>query len=942
MRTSGKINELSGCSLRYLEWRAYHSARPDWGPSVASSSFLSRRLDTSKNLYRKDLYAHYGCVNAIEFSKEGDLLVSGGDDRRVLLWNVDKALSGNHRPRTMKGEHNSNIFCLSFDSCNAKIFSAGNDEQVIVHDLKTGETVDVFLHREAVYGVSVSPTHDCVFASAGEDGQVLLYDMRESAASDPVCLARYHDAFHAVQFHPVESMFVVTANSREGVSLWDVRKPRIPVLRYGEKRCAQSSMCARFNRTGSQIIALRRRLPPVLYDTHNSKPVCQFDAEHYYNSCTMKSCCFAGDNDQFVLSGSDDFNLYMWKIPENNSSEHFVSEAHMVLKGHRSIVNQVRFNPQNFIVASSGVEKIVKLWSGLSLPGCNGSLRTSNSGSFMTRRVYTHEEYIGLVMESGQVVGDVNHDYSHGSTDEDPRMMAFFDSLVQREVEGWTSNTDLSDDLENDAQLSGQDDDDTETTTTHSSLAVVTSQSDDNDSDDEPSGSHGQESSDEQQETRQRSNQLSRRRQSRNDPPKNEEDEDDDDDDEDDDDDDDDDEGDKISGGSEWIMRLIAKKRAKLRIAKRARRKHKHLRRHRKKAQHFLRSFTTSRRRYLYHPEGQNSIEDRQVRGELSGLPSTVEGSGGSVRRRTSYSRRYLAPYTIMVVQNTEPDSEPNSDEQDDGNASDTEEEAQTVQQRYRENGEVENGKRIVWSSDSESSSDDGVLPSKRKRTNLNNSDSDEEELQETKNGHIISEIVDSNTSDSEIEKSIIAVTTQDQGSNFSEGPSSRSNCNPDILNDTTLSEKSFGDSNGINDIDNELNISSAVSDAIPISSISTDDNGSLLFDIDHGSIVSGLDLPSSLDLDPPAPISKKIMQNGSNQASNGAPSASTPDSGILVLPSSTEKSEDENRTGNEIEGSISINGTENSSAGGEQSLVFKKRVSACNLRNYRRHNEDL
>lgn len=33
----------------------------------------------------------------------------------------------------------------------------------------------------------------------------------------------------------------------------------------------------------------------------------------------------------------------------------------MVLKGHRSIVNEVRFNPQNFIIASSGVEKIVKV-----------------------------------------------------------------------------------------------------------------------------------------------------------------------------------------------------------------------------------------------------------------------------------------------------------------------------------------------------------------------------------------------------------------------------------------------------------------------------------------------------------------------------------------------------------------------------------------------------
>lgn len=77
----------------------------------------------------------------------------------------------------------------------------------------------------------------------------------------------------------------------------------------------------------------------------------------------------------------------------------------------------------------------------------------------------------------------MNHDYSHGSMEEDPRMMAFFDSLVQREVEGWTSNTDLSDDVDNDAQFSGVDDDTETTTTTQSSFSRATSQSDDNDSD---------------------------------------------------------------------------------------------------------------------------------------------------------------------------------------------------------------------------------------------------------------------------------------------------------------------------------------------------------------------------------------------------------------------------------------------------------------------------
>lgn len=33
----------------------------------------------------------------------------------------------------------------------------------------------------------------------------------------------------------------------------------------------------------------------------------------------------------------------------------------------------------------------------------------------------------------------MTHDYSHQSTKEDPRMMAFFDSLVQREIEDWSS-----------------------------------------------------------------------------------------------------------------------------------------------------------------------------------------------------------------------------------------------------------------------------------------------------------------------------------------------------------------------------------------------------------------------------------------------------------------------------------------------------------------------
>lgn len=77
-------------------------------------------------------------------------------------------------------------------------------------------------------------------------------------------------------------------------------------------------MSVRFNTHGTQVLALRRRLPPILYNSQSEDAICQFYHTDYYNSCTMKSCSFAGENDEYVISGSDDFNLYMWRVADAN------------------------------------------------------------------------------------------------------------------------------------------------------------------------------------------------------------------------------------------------------------------------------------------------------------------------------------------------------------------------------------------------------------------------------------------------------------------------------------------------------------------------------------------------------------------------------------------------------------------------------------------------
>ncbi|XP_058017559.1 DDB1- and CUL4-associated factor 5-like [Ahaetulla prasina] len=103
------------------------------------------------------------------------------------------------------------------------------------------------------------------------------------------------------------------------------------LLRYGGNLSLQSAMSVRFNSNGTQLLALRRRLPPVLYDIHSRLPVFQFDNQGYFNSCTMKSCCFAGDRDQYILSGSDDFNLYMWRIPPDPEAGECMESTELIL-----------------------------------------------------------------------------------------------------------------------------------------------------------------------------------------------------------------------------------------------------------------------------------------------------------------------------------------------------------------------------------------------------------------------------------------------------------------------------------------------------------------------------------------------------------------------------------------------------------------------------------
>ena len=68
----------AGNPVAMLERRARGAGRgADRSSAGHLADLMDDRLESASYLYNRDLRAHYGCINAIEFSPSGSLMVSG-------------------------------------------------------------------------------------------------------------------------------------------------------------------------------------------------------------------------------------------------------------------------------------------------------------------------------------------------------------------------------------------------------------------------------------------------------------------------------------------------------------------------------------------------------------------------------------------------------------------------------------------------------------------------------------------------------------------------------------------------------------------------------------------------------------------------------------------------------------------------------------------------
>merc|ERR1712093_114351 len=177
------------------------------------------------------IWAHQSGVNSLAVDIDNRLLLSGGADSTIKLWDLDENISGakhTFRPSSIVPKtsltHKFGITQLSFFPFDSGAFlSTSYDHHLKIYSTETLAVSGDFDLNSIVYTHALSPiANHLLVACATQHPAVRLVDLRSGSSTQ--ALAGHHGALLSLAWSPTIDYILASGGIDGTVRLWDIRK----------------------------------------------------------------------------------------------------------------------------------------------------------------------------------------------------------------------------------------------------------------------------------------------------------------------------------------------------------------------------------------------------------------------------------------------------------------------------------------------------------------------------------------------------------------------------------------------------------------------------------------------------------------------------------------------------------------------------------------------